>query len=122
MSLPDPSDRPFVRACSIHEVPRRRGKNIYFDEDRQVAIFNIGEKLFAVSNICPHQHAPVIADGFIEECTITCPLHGWVYDLETGKALGGNGKLKTYQIYLDGDDVMLEVPEEEEPTWGSAAW
>jgi len=25
--------------------------------------------------------------------------------------------LKCYEIYLDGDDVMLEKPEPEEPTW-----
>ena len=53
----------------------------------------------------------------IEDCTITCPLHGWIYDLKTGKALGGNGRLKTYQVYRDGDDVMLEKPEPVEPTW-----
>jgi len=107
----------FIRACSIRELSRRRGREIIFDEETQVAIFMIDEQLYAVSNICPHQHAPVISEGYIEDCTITCPLHGWVYDLRTGKALGGNGRLKTYEIYLDGDDVMLEKPEPEEPTW-----
>jgi nitrite reductase/ring-hydroxylating ferredoxin subunit len=107
----------FIRACSIRDIPKRRGKEIVFDEETQVAIFNIDGKLFAVSNICPHQHAPVIAEGYIEDCTITCPLHGWVYDLESGRAIGGNGRLKCYDIYLDGDDVMLEKPEPEEPTW-----
>jgi NAD(P)H-dependent nitrite reductase small subunit len=107
----------FIRACSIQDIPRRRGKEIVFDEETQVALFNINDTLYAVSNICPHQHAPVIAEGYIEECTITCPLHGWVYDLQTGKALGGNGRLKTYEVYRDGDHVMLEKPEPVEPTW-----
>ncbi|HVZ40878.1 MAG TPA: Rieske (2Fe-2S) protein [Candidatus Kapabacteria bacterium] len=112
-----PSDKEFIRVCSIKEIPRRRGKEIVFDEETQVAIFNIDDTLYAVSNICPHQHAPVIADGYIEDCTITCPLHGWVYDLRSGRAIGGTGKLKTYDIYLDGENVMLERPEPEEPTW-----
>lgn len=107
----------FIRVCSLREIPRRRGKEVIFDEETQVAIFNIDDELYAVSNICPHQHAPVIAEGYIEDCTIACPLHGWVYDLKTGQAIGGTGKLKTYQIYLDGDDVMLEKPEPIEPTW-----
>ncbi|MDB5035707.1 MAG: hcaC [Chlorobi bacterium] len=107
----------FIRACSVREVPRRQGKNIYFDEETQVAIFMIADALYAVNNICPHQHAPVIAEGFIEDCTVTCPLHGWIYDLETGKAIGGHGRLKTYEIYLDGESVMLEKPEPVEPTW-----
>ncbi len=110
-------DKEYIRVCALKEIPLRRGKEVVFDEDTQVAIFNIKDHLYAVSNICPHQHAPVIADGFIEDCTITCPLHGWVYDLETGRAIGGTGKLKTYDIYLDGENVMLEKPEPEEPTW-----
>ena len=89
------------------------------DEETEVAIFTIGEQLYAVSNVCPHQHAPVIADGFIEDCTVTCPLHGWTYDLKTGQVVGGNSRLKTYEIYLDGDDVMLEKPEPEQPKWMS---
>jgi nitrite reductase/ring-hydroxylating ferredoxin subunit len=115
--MSDNPDKTFIRACSIHEIPKRRGRNIYFDEETQVAIFHIDGELFAVSNICPHQHSPVIADGYIEDCTITCPLHGWIYDLRNGKALGGSGRLKTYEVYLDGDDVMLEKPEPVEPTW-----
>jgi len=117
-SQPEKNDgKEFIRACSIRDIPKRRGRNIYFDEETQVALFYIDEELYAVSNICPHQHSPVIADGYIEDCTITCPLHGWIYDLKTGKALGGNGRLKTYQVYRDGDDVMLEKPEPVEPTW-----
>ncbi len=111
------STKEYIRACSLKEIPKRRGKNIYFDEETQVAIFHIESRLFAVSNICPHQHAPVIAEGFVEDCTITCPLHGWVYDLETGKAIGGAGRLKTYEIFLEGEDVIIEKPEPEEPTW-----
>lgn len=107
----------FIRACALKEIPKRHGKTIYFDEDCQVAVFNVDDKLYAVNNICPHQHAPVIADGYIEDCTVTCPLHGWVYDLATGKAIGGNSRLKTYEIFLDGENVMLERPEPEEPTW-----
>ncbi len=111
------SEKEFVRACSIEEIPTRRGKNIYFDEDRQVAIFKIEGKLYAVNNICPHQHAPVLFEGQIEDCTVTCPLHGWMYDLETGQALGGGAKLKTFEVYVEGEDVMVEVPKKEIPAW-----
>ncbi len=101
----------FIRACSIRDLSRRRGREVMLDEETEVAIFMVDEQLYAVSNVCPHQHAPVIADGFIEDCTVTCPLHGWTYDLKTGRAVEGNSRLKTYEIYLDGDDVMLEKPE-----------
>ncbi len=111
------SDKEYIRVCSLAELPRRRGREVVFDEETQVAVFQVDGALYAVSNICPHQHAPVIAEGYIEDCTVTCPLHGWVYDLKTGRAIGGTGKLKTYEVFLDGESVMLERPEPEEPTW-----
>lgn len=110
-------EKTFVRVCSIRELPSRRGSKVVFDDDLEVAIFQVEGRLYAVSNICPHQHAPVIADGFLEGCTVMCPLHGWTYDLATGRPIIGGAHLKTYEVYLDGDDVMLEKPEPEIPAW-----
>jgi nitrite reductase/ring-hydroxylating ferredoxin subunit len=109
--------REFIRACSRAELPAGRSRMIYFDEERQIALFNVGGALFAVTNICPHQHSPVIVDGFIEDCTVTCPLHGWAYDLSTGRALGGGARLKTFEVREIGDAIYVEVPREEEPRW-----
>ena len=107
----------YLRICKSDEVFQKKGKNIYFDEDVQVALFREGSKIYAVSNICPHQYAAVICDGLIEEGTVTCPLHGWIYSLDSGKALGSNALLKTYSIFeLDGF-VMLEKPEKNTPLW-----
>jgi nitrite reductase/ring-hydroxylating ferredoxin subunit len=109
--------REFVRACSRAELPPGRSRMLYFDEERQVALFNVDGEIYAVTNICPHQHAPVIAEGFVEDCTVTCPLHGWAYDLVTGRALGGGAKLKTFEHRVIDDAIYVEVPREQEPTW-----
>ncbi len=107
----------FIRACSLKDISRRQGRLIVLDDGTQVAIFMVDGELYAVDNVCPHQHAPVIADGFVEDCTVTCPLHGWTFDLKTGNVLGGASRLRTYEVYCDGDEVMLEKPEPELPTW-----
>jgi nitrite reductase/ring-hydroxylating ferredoxin subunit len=109
--------REYIRACSLADLPPGRSRMVYFDEERQVAIFNVGGELHAVTNICPHQHAPVIAEGMVEDCTVTCPLHGWAYDLRSGRALGGGARLKIFQVRTIGDAVFVEVPQEEEPSW-----
>ena len=93
------NDTIFVVVCQSNELRERKSKNIYFEEELQIAIFRIEGQLYAVSNICPHQHAAVICEGFIEELTVTCPLHGWIYSLENGKALGSHARLKTYEIF-----------------------
>jgi nitrite reductase/ring-hydroxylating ferredoxin subunit len=107
----------FLNIGKKSDLPRKRGKNFYFDEELQVAVFVIEDTLYAVSNICPHQHLPGIADGCIDDATITCPIHGWIFSLETGRALGGNSKLKRYEIFEEDDTVWLEKPVHEEPAW-----
>lgn len=109
--------REFARACTLAQLPPGRSRVVYFDEERQVAVFNVGGELFAVTNICPHQHSPVIFEGLVDECTVTCPLHGWSYDLGTGRALGGGAKLKTYEVRVVGDVIYVEIPRDEEPAW-----
>ena len=66
---------------------------------------------------CPHQYAAVICNGFLEEKTVTCPLHGWIYSLESGKALGSNARLLTYHIFEDEGLVWLEQPKKTRPLW-----
>ena len=36
---------------------------------------------------CPHRNADLAVFGEIEDCVLTCTLHGWRFDLETGRCL-----------------------------------
>src|ERR1700721_4879607 len=78
----------FAFACTIQELPKNcvRGKVIFID-DREIAIFNINDVIYATSNICPHEMSPVLAAGVIDCAarTVTCPLHNWRFDIPTGQ-------------------------------------
>ena len=50
---------------------------------RMVAIFNVDGEFFALDGICPHQGGP-LGQGELEGCVLTCPWHGWQYELATG--------------------------------------
>jgi nitrite reductase (NADH) small subunit len=110
-------DKQYIQLCKSIDIFPQKGKNFYFDEDVQIAVFRDNQQLFAVSNICPHQYAAVICNGFLEERTVTCPLHGWIYSLESGKALGSNARLLTYHIFEDEGLVWLEQPKKTRPLW-----
>lgn len=118
------NEKPFVEVCRSHDVLRRRGTCIIFDDETQIAIFRIGNeaesKLYAISNICLHQHAPILADGVVEQadCTVTCPLHGWTYALNTGKPVeAGVASLRTYEVFEERGVVVLEKPTPIVPDW-----
>ena len=50
---------------------------------RVLAVLRCDGELFAMDGMCAHQGGP-IADGIIEHGCVTCPWHGWQYELETG--------------------------------------
>jgi nitrite reductase/ring-hydroxylating ferredoxin subunit len=45
-----------------------------------------------------------------EESVVTCPWHGWQFDVRTGESLYDPGRrLATYRVSVVGDDVLVEV-------------
>jgi nitrite reductase/ring-hydroxylating ferredoxin subunit len=77
-----------------------------------LALFQVESRIFAVENNCPHQHFEVLHQGLIEGKTITCPMHGRTFDLETGQCQNGAGKLKLFEVKMVGKDVWIKKPEE----------
>lgn len=104
-------------ACRLVDLPPGRSRVAYFDEERQIALFNVDGNLYAVSNICPHQHEPVIAEGMVDDCIVTCPLHGNMYRLDTGAGLEGGASLKRYAVRVVDERIYVEVPPQKQPKW-----
>lgn len=77
-----------------------------------IVIFNLDGELFATSNICTHAVAR-LSDGFFEEGVIECPLHSGCFDVRTGEAMEFPCEipLKTYNVEVDGDDILVEFDE-----------
>lgn len=112
----------FVSVCSTDSLIPEKGKKIKFDDDidMEVSIFKIDNEYFCVSNICPHKHQPVIYKGIVKDCTVTCPAHGWTYDLKTGENTNkhqGIKQLKKYEIFEKDGDIYIEKPKLEIPKW-----
>ncbi len=74
-----------------------------------VAIFRTDEaEVFAASNTCPHKNGP-LAEGIVHGQKITCPLHNWVFDLNTGQALGADeGQIDTFPVRIDGVRILID--------------
>jgi nitrite reductase/ring-hydroxylating ferredoxin subunit len=107
----------FKKICPSDSVRDKKGIYYQFENEIEIAIFRENGLLYAVSNICPHQHSSVLHKGYVEDCTITCPLHGWMYSLKTGKALGGGASIKVYSVFERDGFIFVEIPTIEEPSW-----
>ncbi len=73
----------------------------------EVAVFNVDGELFALENSCPHQGGP-LADGWLENARITCPWHGWCFDVRTGKmTLGDFARVPRFAVRTQGADLLI---------------
>jgi nitrite reductase/ring-hydroxylating ferredoxin subunit len=89
-------------------LKEKQGRRFFVD-DVDVAVFKVDGKVYALSNICLHQKAAIMYDGFIEGNCLACPAHGWDYELETGRVPGGIKGLDKYEVKIQDDDVYVKV-------------
>jgi nitrite reductase/ring-hydroxylating ferredoxin subunit len=74
---------------------------------RPVALFNVGGTFYATDGVCLHRGGPV-GEGLLEGTRVTCPWHGWEYDVRTGENVGNPAaKLRTFSVTVEGDDVII---------------
>ncbi len=78
-----------------------------------VVLLKVGNSVYAFENNCPHQHFSVLHQGTLEGCHLTCPMHGWTFDVRTGISTNGNGKLRMFETTIEGDLVWVAATPEE---------
>src|SRR5262249_12680862 len=90
----------FVKLATLEELPEGCTKEVEV-EGRIVALFHVGGVISAIDGICPHQGGP-LAEGTIEGTTITCPWHGWRFDLRDGRSpLGPKITQTVYEVKIE---------------------
>lgn len=101
----------FFKACSVKDLEDNKGYRYVVDDVTDIAIFRANGKIYAVDNVCPHNHTPKIHLGFIEDEHVLCPVHFFKFSLKDGKQPDGMGcTLKTYEVKIENEDVFVEKP------------
>lgn len=91
----------------IDEVPLR-GARLIKTHMGCIAVFRTGEaEVFAASNTCPHKGGP-LSEGIVHGQSVTCPLHNWVFDLNTGQAQAEEGRIATYPLRLEAGRILID--------------
>ena len=74
-----------------------------------IAVANVDGAFHAIASACPHADGP-LGEGHVEGCTVTCPYHGWRFDLATGECSTVPGKrVRTYPVQVVGDAVCVQL-------------
>jgi len=98
----------FTLVCKKTDLENEIGKRFIVGET-DIAVFKSNGKMYALSNVCPHQHTALIYDGFVEDGCVICPAHGWKFNLHDGKKSEGSCGLDSYEVKLIDDDVYVKI-------------
>ena len=93
-------------------IPQNGARVIEVGGDERIAIFrNENDEYGAISNVCRHQAGP-LGEGCMVEGLVTCPWHGFQYQLSDGASPPPfEEKVATYQMkLLDGKLVLNPDP------------
>lgn len=76
---------------------------------KSIAVFHVDGQFYAIDNTCAHRGGP-LGEGELEGDVVTCPWHGWEYNVKTGACLTNPAvSVKTYPVVVENSDVKVEV-------------
>jgi nitrite reductase/ring-hydroxylating ferredoxin subunit len=85
-------------ACISFELP----------DGSELVIYNVDGEFYAIENFCPHKGAP-LSEGIRCGHIVECGWHGWQFDLRSGECLTVKERIKTYQVRVEENVVMVDI-------------
>jgi nitrite reductase/ring-hydroxylating ferredoxin subunit len=117
------------RVARFDDLPLDRGLVVEV-EGRNIGLFRVGEEVRAILNTCPHQGGPVGSGGIFpsvcakvvdrrltewldhERLVVTCPWHGWEFDLRTGiNTADPRRRVRMFETSVEDGDVLVMLPD-----------
>ena len=94
---------------ALDDIPRE-GARVVKTIAGCVAVFRTAEdQVFAIDDACPHKGGP-LSEGIVHGNSVTCPLHAWVFSLETGVAQGADeGSVQSYPARVEAGRILLDA-------------
>lgn len=93
---------------TVDEFPEGMGRVVQV-EGRPVAVFRSDDELFAIDNSCKHKGGP-LGEGMLVDEVVTCPWHGWQYDVTSGRKVGDPSVgVERYEVTVEDGDVYVET-------------
>lgn len=103
------TDAIWIDVGLLDEIPPRGARLVRLPR-LDIAIFRTAdERVFALEDRCPHKNGP-LSQGIVHGHKVTCPLHDWVIDLESGDAMGADkGCVQVMNVRVDAGRLYLSL-------------
>ncbi|MEP1031315.1 MAG: nitrite reductase small subunit NirD [Alphaproteobacteria bacterium] len=98
----------WIEICRLEDIPPQ-GARVIRATLGCVALFRTADDhVFALEDRCPPKGGP-LSQGIVHETGVTCPLHNWVIDLETGRAKAPDeGRVRTFPVEVRDGMILID--------------
>ena len=95
--------------ATLDSLPVGTGRAFTVD-GRQVGLFNVEGRVYAIDDICPHAGAS-LADGALTGHVVSCPWHCADFDVTSGKVLcqPANQDVQKFPVFVSGNSIEVEL-------------
>jgi len=98
----------FERAAKVLEIPAGTIKEVQV-AGQAIAVANVGGSFYAINNTCLHRGGP-LGQGQLNAKVVTCPWHGWEYDVTTGKTVqNANAGVGCFAVEIRGEEIYIDT-------------
>ncbi len=109
----------WIRVAPLSELPPGSACNVETDFGF-VGVYNVDGQIHAIDDLCPHV-AERLSQGHLDGCVVTCPGHGWRFDVRTGKSPDFDGiEVQRFEVKVQDDVVYLVPSGDAELEWEGA--
>ena len=97
-----------TKVAKTSEIPTGTGRVVEV-AGKAIAVFNCEGTFYAIENTCKHRGGP-LGEGSVSGTTVTCPWHGWEYDVTSGACtMDAMIKNQTFDVKVEGDDLFVAL-------------
>ena len=100
----------WLRICDASDVPPGQVRGFLVPLlSFPILIAHVGDRFLASSSICPHEDVSLLG-GHLQGQVVTCPGHGYDFDLETGRCPHDPTlRLRRFAVKLDQGALYVEI-------------
>ena len=102
----DASTARWVAVAEVADLQRRKKKRVEV-EGRAIALFLVGDRVFALDDTCIHKGRS-LSRGALWKGRVICPAHQWSFDPETGRADDQDGCQPVHDVRLVDGTVLVD--------------
>lgn len=99
----------FVTVCRVEDVAPGEMRSVNV-EGEDVAVANLDGEFVAFGDVCTHQQCS-LAEGDLDDTTVTCPCHGSEFDVRTGEVVSGPATEPepSFEVVVEDGEVKVAV-------------